>query len=434
MIITRKSNKSIIIKKKNDSLVLEDEFKLTKKQSRGLNLFNLAFCLYNLGYVISFIVPEKMIANVGQLSQAVQITGLCLMLIATFNLIKFKFDNKYLKTVYSIYNLYIVTIILRIPKFDYDATKTIFFNADFTVLLYFLPLMIFFPRNLVLYKKIFTFLIAYGILSVFFTNLFSNELFDPTWKDNNIGQYVIECIFLYLSYPLTFFLVTYMYHKPKINLFAFAVTLLTTYFLIFRARRGSLFMCATTLIGVLIVYLIYTKRTILVAFLSVFLILFSSIFLSGIKLPHMFDFLMARKDEDTRSYVEVAMKADMKPIDWLIGRGLNGTYFCPGINPKSDQRNIIETGYLQIILQGGIISISLLGLIILPAVYLGLFKSTNMLSKGAAIFIILWIVYQYPRIVTSFDMYYMLIWICVGICYSPKIRNLSDSVIKQYIR
>ena len=157
------------------------------------------------------------------------------------------------------------------------------------------------------------------------------------------------------------------------------------------------------------------------------------LFLSGVKLPSVFDFLMTRKDEDTRGPVEYAMKLDMKTADWAIGKGINGTYYCPGINPFSDRRNIIETGYLQIILQGGMVSLILLGLIVVPAVYLGLFKSSNIFSKAAAIFILLWIIYQYPRIVNSFSIYYLLIWISVGICYSAKIRNLSDKTIRKHL-
>lgn len=213
--------------------------------------------------------------------------------------------------------------------------------------------------------------------------------------------------------------------------------LLATYFLIFRARRGSLFMCLTTLIGVLMVYLIYTKKTVMVIFLSVFSILFFTMFLSNIKAPAFMDFLLSRSDVDTRTGVEVCMKADMTMKDWAIGKGMNGKYICPlpidAQTVLTGKRSVIETGYLQTILTGGILSLVLMGLIIFPAIYNGLFKSKNILCKGGSIFMILWIVYQYPRIVVSFSMYYILIWILVGICYSPVIRNMSDREIKKYL-
>lgn len=151
----------------------------------------------------------------------------------------------------------------------------------------------------------------------------------------------------------------------------------------------------------------------------------------------MFDNLQQRGDDDTRTGVELAMKADMNPVQWVFGKGLGGTYYCPLViddpNNLSMQRRVIETGYLQIILNGGIIYLILLGMILFPAVYKGLFKSRNTFTKGAAIFIVLWIFYQYPRIVTGFNMYYVEIWISAGICLSGKIRNMTDNAIKAYL-
>jgi hypothetical protein len=195
--------------------------------------------------------------------------------------------------------------------------------------------------------------------------------------------------------------------------------------------------CLATLAGAGMMYLIYTKKKALVISLSVFLVLFFTIFMSGIKLPGMFSFLMARGDDDTRSGVEQYMKASMTPKDWLIGKGMNGEYYCPiviNVNDPSGNRNVIETGYLQIALNGGLVTLLLFGLILIPAVYKGFFKSNNILSKGAAMLILLWIVSLYPTIGTGFTMHYILVWISVGICYSKKITDMSDSTIKQYLK
>jgi hypothetical protein len=247
-----------------------------------------------------------------------------------------------------------------------------------------------------------------------------------------------EALFSYFSLPLGFLLMTYIYQSKKKRWFAFIVMIISLYFLISRARRGAMFISVTTLAGAGMVYLIYTKRTVLVIILSVFFVLISSVFASNIKLPSMFDFLMSRKDEDTRTPVENDMKADMKQIDWLVGKGITGTYYSVSviddINDLSGQRSVIETGYLQMMLKGGIISVFLLALILVPGVYLGLFKSTNVLCKGAGMFNLLWMVYTYPTIVNQFNIYYIMVWISVGICYSPKIRNMSDNTIKKYLR
>jgi hypothetical protein len=133
--------------------------------------------------------------------------------------------------------------------------------------------------------------------------------------------------------------------------------------------------------------------------------------------------------------MEVYMKADMTIKDWVIGKGIDGKYFCPVIldpNDLSGQRDIIETGYLQMCLKGGIVQLVLLLLILFPAIYKGLFKSKNILCKGLGIYLLLCIIYMYPTIVTGFGLYAILVWISIGICYSDKIRNMSDTAIKAY--
>ena len=65
---------------------------------------------------------------------------------------------------------------------------------------------------------------------------------------------------------------------------------------------------------------------------------------------------------------------------------------------------VIETGYLQIILKGGIISVLIIVLILVPAAFNGLFYSNNLLSKAAAVWILLSVLYSYPSISQDFSM------------------------------
>jgi hypothetical protein len=124
----------------------------------------------------------------------------------------------------------------------------------------------------------------------------------------------------------------------------------------------------------------------------------------------------------------------MNTQDWIIGKGMNGKYFCPGIdvNDRTGYRRIIETDYLNIILKGGIISLGLLILILVPAIIKGLFYSKNLLSKAAAFWIFLWLIDLYPASVNAFSLNNLLVWLSIGICYSKTIRNISESGIKSY--
>ncbi len=144
-----------------------------------------------------------------------------------------------------------------------------------------------------------------------------------------------------------------------------------------------------------------------------------------------------RITEDTRTPVEKCFYDDMKTKDWIIGKGMMGTYYCPGVDDTSsetvytDYRSMIETDYLNIILKGGIISLGLLLLITIPAVVKGLFYSKNILSKAAALWILLWLIDLYPATVTTFTLNHLLVWISVGICYSKTIRNMEETAIQE---
>jgi O-antigen ligase len=133
------------------------------------------------------------------------------------------------------------------------------------------------------------------------------------------------------------------------------------------------------------------------------------------------------------------MYADMSSADWVIGKGIKGKYYCPIVDNVNDAegagyRDNIETGYLQIILKGGILSLALLLLMFIPAVYFGLFKSKNVLAKASSLWIFLWIVYLYPSGGIVFNMNYVLVWVAAGVCYSEKIRKLTDEEIRPYLQ
>jgi hypothetical protein len=122
----------------------------------------------------------------------------------------------------------------------------------------------------------------------------------------------------------------------------------------------------------------------------------------------------------------------MKTQDWIIGKGLNGKYYGPGIdyNSNTNFRSVIEIGYLQIILNGGIVSLGLLILITIPAAIKGIFYSKNMLSKASGLWILLWIMNSYPSTVNTFTLFYILVWIAVAVCYNRNLRNMSENDVK----
>lgn len=422
----------------------ENLLTVSKKQETSLNIFWFSFFIYTLFYVLSmaessFISPAN--------CQALQILGFLGMIMGCTGLMKFKFDNNYLKQLFILNLIYSATIVLRGSQYDKEALKQMLLNVVFGILPYFASVVLLLPRNISAYKKIFTVLLFFGASYLICVFLFYNTLRDYD-RLNLAAQGLVEDLTVMLALPVGYMLICYPYNIAnkkdmfgigKKNVFMIFMFMVTLFFAIFRARRGLIFMCLTTFLCVGMIAILSTKKKMLIIIMTSLIILIASLFVFSMKDHHIFNFLIERGEEDTRTGVEVWMYADMSPTDWVIGKGIKGQYYCPVVENVNDAegagyRDNIETGYLQIILKGGIISLALLLLMFVPAVYKGLFKSKNVLSKAAALWIFLWIIYLYPSGGIVFTMNYVLVWIAVGICYSEKIRNLSDSTIKKYLQ
>jgi hypothetical protein len=429
--IQRNINRRAIIYKQKDAIKpASDVLDLSKKNVKSLNLFWYGFLLSMLSIYFAT-TDDKYIGAAA--CQALQILGYCCMIISGFSLMKFKFDDKYLENLFRIYFFYSLTIIVRGFQYDFNSLKSAFLNVTYGgVMLYFVPLVVLLPRNIATYKPLYKVILILGAASLVCSIIFYEIIHNEDWMSTESLVYM-ENLFSLLAFSSGFILLTPIYHSNKKLIFSASVLLISLYFLIFRARRGSMFQSLTTMASAGLVYLIYTKKKGLIIFAAVVLALGTAFFMSGNSTPSMFSHLEQRADEDTRSGVEQYMTVSMKPVDWLIGKGINGSYYCPivlDVNNPTGNRDVIETGYLQIILKGGIISLGLLLFILLPAIYKGLFKSNNVLSKGAGMFILLWTLYLYPSIGTGFTTHYILLWISVGICYSKKITDIDDEQIK----
>ncbi|HMI79622.1 MAG TPA: hypothetical protein VK484_12565 [Ferruginibacter sp.] len=421
----------------------ENILAVSKKQETSLNLFWYGLTVYMVFFVLA--VAETTFFTAAN-CQAVQIVGFIAMAIGGSGLIKFKFDNKYLEILFILNLLYSVSIILRGSTYDKDSLKQMFLDPTFGVLPYFAAVVVLFPRNIGVYKRVFSILVIFGAFFIAGSVMFYDILHDYD-RLNLKSQGLVESIAAFLGLPVGYILFNSIYFGGKKsflgiggkNIFAILVILITLFFAIFRARRGLIFMCACTAAAVAMIYIMGTKKKALIIAVAVLFAGASAIFITSMQSHSMFSFLSERGEEDTRTGVEVWMYGDMSTNDWIIGKGIKGKYYCPIVENVNDAegagyRDSIETGYLQIILKGGIINLALVLAIFLPAIYFGLFKSKNVLSKAAAMWLFLWIVYLYPAGGIVFSMNYILAWIAVGICYSEKIRSLPDTTIKNYLQ
>lgn len=154
---------------------------------------------------------------------------------------------------------------------------------------------------------------------------------------------------------------------------------------------------------------------------STFDFLFSRLFESG-EVGELADF---NRENITDDFVR---DFNNHPMDWIFGRGVNGSYICTASTiSENGRREAMEWGYLYMILKGGIIYLVLGAYLFLHAAWKGLFHSKNIFSKACA-FMCLW---QVLCLVTTrsepeFALFYVLSWLCFGLLENKRIRYLTD--------
>lgn len=393
------------------------------------NLFWIGFLLYTLS---STILSTKQVSYI--LFQSIQLLGILLFLPAVVRLIRFEFFSQYQKNVFLLLAFWSLIIFLRGFSLDKDALKLIFLNSWFGGFLYFVPWLMLLPQKLILYKKVFSVITILGVFFVIYSLFFISDLMEA--EKNVLSRDIVEYFSKNLALPAVFLLLTYVYHTPKRNLIAVAVLGLAIFFALVRARRGLLFTAVSSVFFVFIILWINTKYKVLTfILLGGFMVLLGSIavYLFLYSESEYMSFLQQRGAEDTRDGVVRYFFNDMEGLDWIIGRGMTGVYYSPTME-DGNYRGTIETDYLNMILKGGFIQVILLLMMLLPAVYKGLFQSKNNLSKAAALWIVIWLINTHPATIQVFSLFYMLVWISVGICYSDTIRNLSEKGLVTYFK
>lgn len=195
------------------------------------------------------------------------------------------------------------------------------------------------------------------------------------------------------------------------------------------ARRTSIF--CTLLIFIASYYIIFKKNKKVVFFAVPCIIGCVAIFayFGG------FDFIISRFDSNTRESVEVAFYNDLDCNLLLFGRGALGTYYDPGFahDGMTGHRDVIETGYLNHILKGGVFYLFVYVYVLLKSWYLGYYKSNNVLSKVFSVNALINCISLIPHGVPHFNLAYCFLWIGVGVCLNSKVRRMSDVEIQNYL-
>ena len=246
--------------------------------------------------------------------------------------------------------------------------------------------------------------------------------------EGGYDEFVSKSTFGIISLLPAFVLIYFKKYLTKKEWWIFTATLIGALLIgLYMARRGRSAMYLLYFVTCWILYLKHSKDSskMSMIFAAMFVVLIClALFMNN--QDSFFAILTERGLEDSRSVVEQNMIADMRGWDWIVGRGLFGQYYDSmfGYN-----RADIETGYLALILKGGIIYLACFVGVLLSSAYKGLFKSNNMFVKAFAIIMIMAVIDLYPFGWPKFNFHYFTVWIGVYICNKRAYCRLTDSQV-----
>lgn len=196
---------------------------------------------------------------------------------------------------------------------------------------------------------------------------------------------------------------------------------------LYMARRGRSAIYLLHLTSCWLLYLTSSKgRSKIKIFIGAIFVAIIAYTIFSYTQDSFFSILVERGLEDSRSGIEDNMIADMQGWEWIIGRGLFGEYYDSSFGYY---RPDIETGYLALILKGGIIYLGCFVGILLLSAYKGLFNSKSLFLKSFAIIMIITVIDLYPFGWPKFNFHYFTVWLGVYMCNKESYRKLTDTEI-----
>lgn len=329
----------------------------------------------------------------------------------------------------------IILLFVSIVNFELNYPHLITQQAYF--LPYLFPFLILIGINLETFHKIYQYLYLGCFLALLF--LISNsygfifntaEVYGKMHDDADSA--VWGGLFFWLSMVIAgcpFYMaisVYYMSHITKGNFHKSVIALTILISIIFAlsfgrrmaALSGIVFLFSPLLINVFI-----SKNRKKYFFLLFFLCLLLSFFFSQI--IELFPILEKRLDIDTRGGLIDDLIIDFNIWDWIWGRGLDATYRSPSGLGGDSIRNMVESGYLDIILHAGLIYLVLFVYIMLRAVYLGMLKGRNIIVKSAGLYLLIHLIMMCTQARPYFSLDYLMVYIAICICGSKKWRKME---------
>jgi hypothetical protein len=337
----------------------------------------------------------------------------------------------------AFYLLFVATVIMiarGMPVIWEGAGNYINFKLFISgqLLIFILPLIVFSEPNLVLLKKIFRmcYLLAviYVIITIPLLGYFTKEIY-------NGG----ESVGVLLAAGASILLLTQSYHSIKVRRVAIITFILVLLINLLLARRNQVLYFGSIVFFYIMIHFFagtgFARRkraSFIVGFLVASFLVASYVYVYQNKFSYFYE--RSQTGMQSREYVINNFIEDYlaHPDEFIMGRGMNGLV-AGGVNTDTGKREGIENGYLLHLLKGGWVYLGLIILIILPAIYLGFFKSNNILSKAFAAILVTYLLDMIGFGIPELTMKYLMVWIGIGVCYSGRIRSYSDEYIKSIV-
>jgi len=226
-------------------------------------------------------------------------------------------------------------------------------------------------------------------------------------------------------------LISHLYKKKYVS-YLFVLYFMISIFLYASFGRRGLFVESILMVVAMIAIRLKSSLTVV----KQRMILYFSIFLFVIFVMLLFEPVIGTAFIFQRGFGESAIEASrgqvfsdffadfVRKTDWIFGRGLDGHVLRT--IAVDDTEQLIENGFLTIILKGGLLYLIPMLIIMLRASFLGFYRSNNDLSKALATVVFIHFISMMMFGLPDYSSHYVIVWVAVAACLSTTVR-LADN-------
>lgn len=405
-----------------------------KRKKDPLNLFMLSVIIVQVGTMIRIQLDNALIGN------SFRILGVAILLYSMLQQFTSKRKQHIDFTMFFLLAWNTINIIYTAATSGINLTRT--FGEESYLLSFILPYLLFYDVRNINIKKLFYFCLIFAILAIviiilnFEYIIMANDLEFITGVSDEIDRISnMAQIPIMWSIPSAIIFMNTSFVKQKYVITAFvAFVFAISFSMTFGRRATSMYGLVFLMFGAYMFiknpeYSLKAKRKFIFS-LTIFAIIAASISLSH------FSYLFERGLEDTRSSVNEAFHDDMNTIDYIFGRGLNGTYYDPMVifDHINNRRPGHETGYLNVILHAGVLFLVPYVLLSIKSFYKGFFRSNNHLVKSFAMYIIINTLMLFIGSYPSYNLRFFILWVGILLCNNKQLRHMTNADIREFFK